>query len=94
MARSRPDQLWPCLKAKTFDRFTKFYWLILDGLVADRDEVVGELLNDSGGLTGLGSRVVHTDDYGLLGLDADNAIGSLLSVDATVVRTNGNILRE
>lgn len=54
-------------------------WRGVGSLIAVLTEVVSELLNNGGGLSGLDGLVVLADEDGLSGLDHDNTSGSLLA---------------
>ena len=49
-------------------------------LVADADEVVGELLDSVGRGSGLDALGVVSDEHGLVGLDDDDAFFALLKI--------------
>ena len=60
--------------------------LSYSGLVTNTDEVVGELLDDVSGISGLVVGAVVADDDGLLSLDNDNS-GPALKEARAYIRT-------
>lgn len=56
------------------------------------DQVVSQLLDGVGALTGLNLIVVNTNEDGLAGLDANNTSGTLLAVDGALVSTESDVV--